>query len=517
MKKIFYMVVCCLLNYVGSFAQNSMTDSLLTLLGSSKEDTAKVDLLNSLFLEYEFIDDIKAEEFLNKALELSQKIDYKKGLSTTYVYFGYFAEDKSNYDEALKYYLAGLKIREAIRLPNGQIGDKQGIADSYSNIGNIYYYQGNYPEALKNYFSSLQMREALGNKKGIGDSYITIGNVYYNQGNYTEALKNYFSSLKIKEEIGDKKGVASSYNNIGIVYKEQGNYEEALKNQFASLEIMQMVGDKKNIADSYNNIGVIYFAQAGLEKDPDRYSRKLEEALKSYYSSLEIEEAMGDKAGIASTCINIGNVFVKKKDYKKGGEYFMRAKELSVDIGYKEFLKATYRALTELDSAKGDYKGAYENHKLFVLYRDSLDNEETRKKTIQSQMTFDFEKKEAIANAEHKIELENQQIFAEEKSRKQKIVIVFVVFGLLMVITFAGFIFRSLNVTRKQKNIIEHQKNLVEMQKMEVEQQKMIVEEHQKEIIDSITYARRIQRSLLPTEKYIEKQMFRLKKNISDS
>jgi len=36
------------------------------------------------------------------------------------------------------------------------------------------------------------------------------------------------------------------------------------------------------------------------------------------------------------------------------------------------------------------------------------------------------------------------------------------------------------------------------------------VEEHQKEIIDSITYARRIQRSLLPTEKYIDKNLNRL-------
>ena len=52
----------------------------------------------------------------------------------------------------------------------------------------------------------------------------------------------------------------------------------------------------------------------------------------------------------------------------------------------------------------------------------------------------------------------------------------------------------------------------VEIQKKEVELQKQIVDEHQKSIIDSITYARRIQQSLLPTEKYIEKNLNRLKK-----
>ena len=53
--------------------------------------------------------------------------------------------------------------------------------------------------------------------------------------------------------------------------------------------------------------------------------------------------------------------------------------------------------------------------------------------------------------------------------------IIFVVFGLLLVLVFSGFIFRSLRITRNQKNIIEQQKNIVEKQKEEVEYQKIIV------------------------------------------
>ena len=44
----------------------------------------------------------------------------------------------------------------------------------------------------------------------------------------------------------------------------------------------------------------------------------------------------------------------------------------------------------------------------------------------------------------------------------------------------------------------------------EVETQKQKVEEKQKEILDSIQYAKRIQVSLLPTEKYIDKTLKRL-------
>ncbi|MGZ3864009.1 MAG: hypothetical protein ACXVPN_12945 [Bacteroidia bacterium] len=46
----------------------------------------------------------------------------------------------------------------------------------------------------------------------------------------------------------------------------------------------------------------------------------------------------------------------------------------------------------------------------------------------------------------------------------------------------------------------------------QLSEQKMLIEEKQKEIIDSIRYARRIQRSQMPNEKFIEKTLDRLKK-----
>lgn len=47
--------------------------------------------------------------------------------------------------------------------------------------------------------------------------------------------------------------------------------------------------------------------------------------------------------------------------------------------------------------------------------------------------------------------------------------------------------------------------------KKNITDQKQIIEEKQKEIIDSINYAKRIQNSLLPTDKYIDKTFKRLK------
>jgi hypothetical protein len=46
-----------------------------------------------------------------------------------------------------------------------------------------------------------------------------------------------------------------------------------------------------------------------------------------------------------------------------------------------------------------------------------------------------------------------------------------------------------------------------------ISRQKEIVEEKQKEVLDSIRYAKRIQNSLLPTDRYIDKVLKRSKKN----
>ena len=56
-------------------------------------------------------------------------------------------------------------------------------------------------------------------------------------------------------------------------------------------------------------------------------------------------------------------------------------------------------------------------------------------------------------------------------------------------------------------------KKVISLQKLETDKQKHLVEEKQKEILDSINYAKRIQQAHMPTEKYVMKNIERLKEN----
>ncbi|MDO9186307.1 MAG: tetratricopeptide repeat protein [Bacteroidia bacterium] len=470
-----------------SVAQNRNIDSLLTLLKTDKPDTNKVNHLNKLCREYIDIGEhVNSIKYGNKALALARcltvdnKIGWAKGIALAYNYIGNIYSDQGNYHGALENHLASLKLRIAI-------GDKQSVATSYNNIGAIYFNQGNYAEALKNNFESLKIKEKIGDKQGIADSYNNIGFIYHTQSNNPEALKNHFASLKILKEIGDKKGIAFSYNNIGIIYQSQGNFLEALKNYFASLNIFTETDHKQGIATSHNNIGAIYFNQG-----------KYPEALKNYFISLKIRQNIGDKRGIATSFMNISDVYKRLKKLKEARNCLNDALQINSEIGNIERIKTNYYSLSQLDSTEGNWKAAYQHHKLFIIYKDSIDNKETKKKTTEIILTNKFEKQEAASKAEQ----DKKDTITSANKKRQELILILVSIVLILVFIFAGFVVRSLRITRKQKRIIELQKN-------EVSHQKEMVLEKNKEITDSINYAQRIQRALLASDKMLDAYLFK--------
>ena len=422
-----------------SYAQKvSKTDSLIKVLKTQKEDTSKVNTLNALSVElWQTSNYSEAKKYAEDALAVAEKTRFNTGKSYAYNNIGIVYSLQGNYPEALKNHTTALNISEGIGNKkaigyaynciaviyshqgnynealknflnslkiNQQIGFKRGVSTILNNIGNIYSDQGNYPEALKQYLAALKINEEMGYKSGIAASYGNIGSIYSYQGNYPEALENYFAALKINEEIGSINAIAYSYNNIGFIYEVQNNYPEALKKYLASRKIFEKTGDKKGLAFSYNALGVVY---KKLYDYP--------EALKNHFASLKIREEIGDKEGVANSDINIGETYIELENIFEATRFLQAGLAHSLKIRSKDNIKESYRRLAMLDSATGNWEGAYQNHKLFILYRDSLVNEESSKKIIQSQMQYEFDKKEDSLNY--------QQTLTNEKLKQQTLLV----------------------------------------------------------------------------------------------
>jgi signal transduction histidine kinase/TolA-binding protein len=451
MKKLLsLLLIMCFFQY-DSFSQEGMSiDSLELALKrhyiKKKEfriksptlyDTNAVNILNRLCRAQRGRDPEKSMDFANQALALSQQIGYKKGECNAYQGMGNICNKRGDYLASLDLYKKALLIRL-------ELGNKKDIAGSYNDIGITYYDQGNYPEALKNYLSALKIKEEVGDKEGIANSYGNIGNIYSEQGNYPEALKNYFTALKKYLEMGIKEGVANTYLNIGITYAEQGNYPEALKKQFAAFEIQKELGDKAGIADSYFYIGGSYGKQGNYD-----------DALMNLFAALKIQEEIGDKKSIAFSLVDIGDIYSKQNKYNDASGSYNRALALSKEIGSLELIVACYNGYAKLDSAKGDYNKALENYKLYIIYRDSIENTENARKIVALQMNYDFNKKQDSLN----VVQAKKDLIAQKELNKQILVRNRFIGGSILLLILSGaailfFIDRSKRNRKKQMEAV---------------------------------------------------------------
>ncbi|MGC4035749.1 MAG: ATP-binding protein [Chitinophagaceae bacterium] len=123
-------------------------------------------------------------------------------------------------------------------------------------------------------------------------------------------------------------------------------------------------------------------------------------------------------------------------------------------VGDINKLRGGYYKLSTMDSLRGNYKGAYENYKLYTLYRDSLQKKEAEKKELETKMQYEFDKKQAIAKAEQ------EKKDAEQKRIKniQFFTIAGLVLVVLVVLLIALIQWKN-NQQKKKANVLLQQQN----------------------------------------------------------
>jgi tetratricopeptide (TPR) repeat protein len=399
--------------------------------------------------------------------------------------------NSNNPDTAIILSKLELNLADSLPFEKG----KKWVAKALNIMGASYTNKGNYPKALEYYLKTLKIREEIGDKQGVGTCYNNIGVVYQYQNNCSKALEYYLKVLKIREEIADKQGIGSSYTNIGNVYYYQSDFNKALEYYLKALKINEVIADKHGIADCYGNIGAVY-------NDLSDFTKALDYDLKS----LKMRELDNDEQGIGTCFINMGGLYYALSNYKMAISYFDSALQIGKKISDIDNERIAYKNISSAYNKIGKYKEAYENHVKFKTLTDSIFNADNSKQLGDLKTKFEVEKKETELKVKSEAEQEKLKAVSLEEKKRQQVIIHAVAGVLLLVVVFSLFLLNRFRITQKQKQVIEEQKVLVDKAYEQLH-------EKNKEVIDSITYARRIQTALLPTEKYIEKSLTRLMKN----
>lgn len=357
-------------------------------------------------------------------------------------------------------------------------GDLVNQSNCINNLAYIYQDQGDISQSLKQNFEALKIREKLNDTLDLGYSYINIGSLYQQQKDTAKAREFYRKALRSFSSTKNKRGLAYSYNSLGSSFTSYRDTTMGFMYYRKSAAISKELEDKLALANVITNIGRAYVQNSFPEI-----------GIKYLLQGLEINKSTNNRKGVGACLCNIGVILRDQKKFSEAINYGKEAVSIAQELGLIEDLRNGSELLYTCYKSTNNNSEALKMHELMITSRDSLVNQKNRKAAIYSQFQYDFDKKESKITAEKdKILLE-----ANAEKRRQYIIVISVCFILLVVIIFSGFLMRS----RKQ---IQKANITILAQKEEVEEQKHLVDEKNKEITESINYAKRIQQTLLASK-----------------
>lgn len=441
---------------VNAFAQMVNEQKLLNNIKVSSSDKNKVDELNKLSRFYIYYLPQNSPSYSKKALNIALEIDYYDGVADSYLNLGYYSFRIDDYAASEKYYSNAI---DYYKKTNNKIGE----GSCYQLMARTSNGLGNYEHSMDLLLKANAIFEEIDYDIGIGRVYETIGDINDIFGDYSTALENLTYSIEIKEKNKDFLELSRSYAYLGNVYNHIGEIDKALENFNHALKLSKVTFNLNSESYVLTKLGDFYF-------DLKDYDQSME----YYKKSLEITKLHSNHWGKIRNQQGVGKDFYLKKDYLNAIVFLNNSVESAKSINDKEGLMNSYELIYKVYQDWDSIHRAFDNYKLYALYKDSLYN---RKKASNISMLQNQYNKKIILKEKKASELVNYLVTSV----------------LVMVLAFLLLLFRRLTFIRKQKQ--------------QVEKQKQLVEEKNSEITDSITYAKKIQEALLTSKEYISNHL----------
>ncbi len=366
--------------------------------------------------------------------------------------------------------------KEALRISQ-EINDQKSIVNSYLSLSNLNLDLGNFKKALKTLFRAQGIADSLNYKELLGKIYNNLGNAYRGMENIESSEKFYSRAIDLYETVGNELELGKTYNNIALIYVRQERFDEAIANYHKSLNIVVKFKDKSAEANGWSNLGVAHY-----------YKGEIEKTIFYFKKSLLLEEEINNVMGVAISYSNIGELYFETKKFDAAIESLLLSIEIAKEVNAQDLLKHTYKVLSMSYAKIQKFEQAYKYNNLFMNIKDSINNLETSKYSMELESKFVSSEKEKKI-----LELEKQQVVNEleitGKKYTQNVLIAGVVIILLLLLVF----YTRYRSSKKSKEILQ-------IYSSEIEQKN-------NEITESIEYAKRIQQAILPSKKELKEYL----------
>ncbi len=334
------------------------------------------------------------------------------------------------------------------------------------------YLRDSKPDAAIEYGkAALAIAQRIKDSKREGLLMDLIGQGYDQKGDIANAIAYFNGSFRIANERHDINAIAGIKLNLGACYTDVGNFKLGVSAYKSAVDYYAQINDKKLLCRSE-----VFLSDALYKSNnPDSSLFYLEKAkplsielsgyllhyiytnfaecyfLKGNYKlarenvtlAMGLSEKLNDLYALSADYLVLAKVYLAQNDYKNAELYVKKGYEIAIETQIRENLIDSYKIFSSVYEKQGKYQEALKYKSLFIITKDSLES------ALNDYILQDYENEK---RDETFAMMKADELSKNAELRRQKYIIVFFVFALIMFIGITIYIFYS-RITLKKANI----------------------------------------------------------------
>lgn len=455
----------------------------------SKSDSIIAHRYFMLFQDAEYQDTLKARVYSDSAIYYAYRSGDPEMIGRAHQFKGWYFQDCSRFSESNQEYYNSLAYFKKAK-------NQQGVADAYGNLGNSYLDLNEYQKSLDYQLLSLEENEKILKKKlsdeerdwamqGRTYAMHNIASLYQDIDLNDKALEYERKSIGYEIKSKNYVGVAISYNTLGVIHKRIGNLDSAEYYFKKALKIYETNDYPYGLAGTYQ-------AYADLDNSElsDAQRRKMQ------IDALQIRRKIGDVDGEMRLLLDIAETQFDELPLDSLSD-ILEAVHYNIEANNLNLLNEKYfRLYSRYSSRIGKYDSAYFALENFLELKAVSDEKKRTNDLVAQDIRYQLMTKNVNDSLQLVHGFAEERLKTQEDLNKKQNYIYLSVIGLLIVLV-SLFYFVQSNRRNKRMTILLSDKNKL------IQEQKEMVEETNKSISDSINYAKRLQRAILPTREMV--------------
>jgi two-component system, NarL family, sensor kinase len=389
MLKYFFSILFFLTCTVELFAQEITIHDEEKMIAYLTDDTAKINGLNKYAEKIQFTDPTKAITIIEKTIIFANKVNYPLGLSIAYGLRAGLLFYEMKLDSCK------LLVDKAYSLVSkyNDKASKNQIASLINRYAAIYQRKQNYDSAVELYLQAANIFKETGNELKIINSYYNLSSIYKYIGDTAKTFFYAKETNKLARIAKDTTLLIRGLIVLGEAYNFIKNYDSLLliSQKGLGLASRQQMTFAIGI---FNNFLGLYHTNKTLQYDS---------AILYYNQALASFDSINVQFDKAVVLQNIGNAYLKKKDYSNAIKFSKQATELSKRLQFDQVQTLSLMDLVEAEENIGNIPESFKYLKQYVSMNDSIQNRNNQKKVYDLEAKYLAQKKELDMLSQQKI------------------------------------------------------------------------------------------------------------------